>query len=386
MRRLAVLTSGRQDWGIVRSTCLALQADARFDLRLLVGGMHCSPRFGQTERLIGQDGFAAAERLDWIGADGSPGGQAGRALAMLGAALERQHCDAILLVGDRFETASAAVASTIARVPIAHLHGGEETMGSFDDAFRHAISKMSHLHLASHPEYAARLEAIGETRDTIHVVGAPGLDNAWRSDLPDRAELERTLGIPLTPPVVIVTLHPTTLRDDDLGDRAEVEAVVQAMDRVPATYVITLPNADPGDVPIRERLASSALVTRRVAVEALGERAFWGLLQIADAMLGNSSSALIEAPVVRLPAVNIGARQDGRIRAANVIDVSDPSPSSVTEAMHRALDPATRERLAGTTSPFGDGHSAARIVAVLADWQPPHPPRKAAVPVRRVEE
>jgi UDP-hydrolysing UDP-N-acetyl-D-glucosamine 2-epimerase len=344
--------------------------------------MHCSERFGQTERLIASEGFETTERLDWIEADAPPRAQAGRALTMVGEALQRQGCDAFLIVGDRFETAAAAVAATLERVPIAHLHGGEVTQGSFDDPLRHAISKLSHLHLASHAEHATRLEAMGEARETIHIVGAPGLDNLLRNDLPDRTELEHRLGIALAFPVVIVTLHPTTLPSSAHEAAAEIEAVVGAMDRVPATYVITLPNADPGADAIRTALVDAATHgDRRVAVDALGDRDFWGLLHIADAMLGNSSSALIEAPVLRVPAVNVGERQNGRIRGANVIDVPQPTVEAVAVALSRASDPVTRAALADTTSPYGDGHSAARIVATLADWDPPHPPRKAAAPV-----
>jgi UDP-N-acetylglucosamine 2-epimerase (non-hydrolysing) len=356
--RLAVLTTGRQDWGILRSTCLALR-----DAIILAGGMHNEPRFGSTVEQLVEDGFAP-ERLRWAEHDDVQR-QAAEALRLVGDALERHRPDALMLVGDRFETAAAALAATIARVPIVHLHGGEETEGAFDNALRHAITKLAHLHLVSHQRHADRVIAMGEDPASVHVVGAPALDNLRRDDLATRGELERHLGIPLASPVVLVTMHPATLGG---SPEAEVTALVDAMDRVPATYVITLPNVDPGAAVIRERLVAAAKAPGRCAAEALGERRYFGLMQLCDAMLGNSSSGIIEAPVLRLPVVNIGNRQKGRLREPNVLDVAADA-DAIVAALTRALDPAFRRALP-PTSQLGDGRSAARIVEILAAWKP----------------
>jgi UDP-hydrolysing UDP-N-acetyl-D-glucosamine 2-epimerase len=364
-----------------------LRDDPRFDLRLLVGGMHCSPAFGQTERNIATDGFAAAERLDWIQAGSSSAAEAGAALHAVGDALATQAPDALLVAGDRFETAAAAMAASIQRVPLVHLHGGEETEGAIDNAFRHAITKLSHLHLTSHPDHRDRVLEMGEDPATIHVVGAPGLDNVHRDDLPDRAELEETLASPLAPPVVVVTVHPTTLASGAGRDSGQdARAVAHAMAAVPATYIVTLPNNDPGYLETRTIISDAAERAGGVAVEALGERPFWGLLRITDAVLGNSSSALIEASALGVPAVNVGQRQKGRLRGENVIDVEDSDPAEVARALRSALDPATRHGLAGTSSPYGDGRSAARIIDILANWTPPNPPRKAPIAMERRSE
>jgi UDP-hydrolysing UDP-N-acetyl-D-glucosamine 2-epimerase len=375
--RLAVLSTGRQDWGILRSTCLALRDDDAFDLRLMVGGMHCSPRFGRTVDGIRADGLAPSETLAWIPDDrpSSAAEQAATALGAIAGALERQAPEALLLVGDRFETAAAALAATLAALPIVHVHGGEESEGAFDNNFRHAITKLSHLHLVSHDVHRERVIAMGEDPASVHVVGAPGLDNAHRKDLPERAELEDTLGMALRPPVVVVTLHPATLGGDPAR---EARAISEAMDAVEATYVITMPNTDPGHEAIREAFTAAARRPRRVAVDALGERRYWGLLRVADAVLGNSSSALIEAPVLAVPAVNVGDRERGRLRGANVIDVA-AAGAEVAAGLRRVLDPRFRVGLQGTTSPFGDGRSAGRIREVLAAWRPPRPPVKRAV-------
>lgn len=378
MKRIAVLTSGRQDWGILRSTCLALQADPRFELILLVGGMHLANGFGQTSALIEDDGLIPAQRLDWIQAGTTAVEQAGAAMPAVGAALAHHRPDALLLVGDRFETASAALAATLERVAVAHLHGGEVTSGAIDDALRNAITKLSHLHLVSHDEHARRVIAMGEASKAVHVVGAPGLDNAHRVDLPTRAEIEARLECLLPSPIVLVTLQPTTLASTTEAE-AELESVRAAMLAVPATYVVTLPNNDPGSEEIRSRLGGAARDVGGLAVEALGDRLYWGMLHEADAMLGNSSSAIVEAPILRLPAVNVGARQLGRMRGDNVIDVESPTSEMVTAALRTALEPATRQRLAGTSSPYGDGRSAERIVSILAEWSVPRPPRKPPV-------
>jgi UDP-hydrolysing UDP-N-acetyl-D-glucosamine 2-epimerase len=388
-RTIAVLTTGRQDWGILHSTCVALRAGPDIDLRLLVGGMHLSPRFGRTIDTVRADGFEPAAELAWIDdADGdhtaadATGGEAAdeasRALAAVAAALEAIEPDALLLVGDRFETAAAALAATILRIPIAHLHGGEQTGGAFDDQLRHATTKLSHLHLVSHPEYARRVAALGEDPATISVVGAPGLDSAFRDDLADRGELADDLGLDLDEgPLVLVTIQPVTLEADPA---AVAEPILAAIDQVPAAYVFTLPNADPGAERIRDRVLAAAVGDRRVAVEALGERRYWGLMRIADAMLGNSSSGIIEAPAVDLPVVNVGDRQAGRRREANVIDVPAEA-SSIADALRTSLDPATRARIVAAHPDLADGHAGRRIADIIAAWRPPIPPRKAPIEV-----
>lgn len=380
-RTIAVLTTGRQDWGILHSTCVAIRARSDLRLRLLVGGMHLSAQHGLTVALIEADGFEPDALLDWVGndaeSDAPADAQAAGALAAVGAALRAHPVDALVLVGDRLETAAAALAATVNRVPIVHLHGGEQTLGAFDDALRHAITKLAHLHLVSHEEHARRVVALGEDPASVHVVGAPGLDAAARTDLPDRETLARELGIALDAPLVIVTVHPATL---DADPAAAARVVAEAMDLVPATYVVTLPNADPGAAAVRSTLVAAAAAPSRVAVEALGERRFWGLMRVADAMLGNSSSALVEAPAVDLPAVDVGDRQAGRRHGPNVI-AAPMDPVVVGAAVRRALDPAFRAGLAGIRPGLVDGRAGERIAAIIAAWRPPIPPRKPPIPI-----
>ena len=378
-RVIAVLTSGRQDWGILRSVCIAIDGQPGLRLALAAGGMHLSMRHGHTVEVVREDGFAPLELAPWLGpADASDGAdppaavQAAGALRAVADWLADLRPDAVVLVGDRLETAAAALAATLSLIPIVHLHGGEQTLGAFDDQLRHAITKLAHLHLVSQDEHARRVIALGEDPSSVHVIGAPGLDNLHRADLPDAAELAGFLGIALEPPVVVVTVHPGTLEADA---EAAGTAVAAAMRAVPATYVVTLPNTDPGAGGIRELLEQAATATGGTAVAALGERRYWGLLRVADAMLGNSSSGLVEAPAVRLPAVNVGDRQAGRRREGNVIDV--PSEAAAVEgALRRALDPAFRATIPALDARLTDGHAGERAARCIAAWDPPRPPRK----------
>lgn len=379
VRSLAVLTTGRQDWGILRSTCLALRRRPGFRLDVVAGGMHLSARHGHTVDQVRADGFEPTQ-LPWLDdAAATPADvQSARALEAFGGYLRGAKPDAVLLAGDRFETAAAALAATVNRVPIAHLHGGEQTLGAFDDALRHATTKLSHLHLVSHEEHARRVVAMGEDPDTVHVVGAPGLDSAFRADLLDGGALATHLGVTTALPLVIVTVHPATLGVDP---DADVGAVVAAMRTVPATYIVTMPNADPGADRIRTDLTSAVAAAppgTAVAVEALGERLYWSLLRVADAMLGNSSSGLTEAPAVGLPVVNVGERQEGRLRWSNVID-APADADGVVAALRRALDPGFRATARADIPPLTDGRAGERIAGIITAWQPPRPPRKRPI-------
>jgi len=382
VKTIAVLTTGRQDWGILHSAAVAIRSHPELELRLLVGGTHLSAWHGRTIRDVQADGFQPDVILPWPGDDKAStdppaATQAGTTLESIGTALRQAPPDALLLVGDRFETAAAALAATLERVPIIHLHGGEQTLGAFDDALRHAITKLSHLHLVSHEEHAQRVIAMGEDPASVHVVGAPGLDASVREDLASRDELAHDLDITLDAPVVLVTVHPATLGREP---KAEAAAVVAAMDAVPATYVITLPNSDPGGDVIREMMAYASDTPGRVLVDSLGARRYWGLLRIADAMLGNSSSALIEAPAVDLPAVDVGDRQAGRRAGPNVLH-APADPRLVTDALRDALDPATRRRVAAAGHALVDGLAGQRIADIIAAWRPPRPPRKPPIKV-----
>ncbi|HKR09884.1 MAG TPA: UDP-N-acetylglucosamine 2-epimerase [Gemmatimonadaceae bacterium] len=375
-RRIAVLTTGRQDFGIIRSVAKALDADDRFQLLLWAGGMHLDKRFGYTVEKIAESGLRVSRQLAFLQpadanapefADIADFAAVAPHVAM---AIHSDVPDALLLTGDRPETLAAAAAATLRRVPIVHLHGGEESEGAIDNVCRHAITKMSHLHLVSHPLHAQRVLQMGEDPQTVIVVGAPGLDNLYRDDLPSVEDVARKLERDLPDPLVLVTLHPTTLGDDAAKDAATLS---EAMAAVPATYVITAPNSDAGGEQIRRHWQS--WVDGRgnaVLVDALGEDAYWSLMKKAKVVLGNSSSGIIEAPAAGAPVINVGDRQKGRLRHGTIVDVPFDS-AAIKRELQRLVATDSRVRDDGG---YPTGAAAPRILEALANWKIPKPPRK----------
>jgi UDP-hydrolysing UDP-N-acetyl-D-glucosamine 2-epimerase len=372
--KLAVVTSGRQDYAILRSTLLLLQTHPRIESMIWAAGMHLNRRFGWTVDRLAYDGIPVHRHIGFVGEPPEVGADTGRAVQAIAEALATDRPDALMLVGDRSETLAAAVAATISAVPIIHLHGGEETEGAIDNTCRHAITKLSHLHLVSHDVHRRRIVQMGEFADNVHVVGTPAIDNWFRSDLPTRTDLEGRLDIALTDPVVIVILHPTTLGGNA---RRDVEALASAMARVAATYVIAQPNSDSGGGVIREYWSRWATDRDRVKVmDALDDASYWGLLRMAAAVLGNSSSGILEAPVVGVPAVNVGDRQKGRLRQGPVIDVPARAPE-IASALESILVPARPNAIPSLSDAGRNGPAAPRIVRALEAWQLPEQCRKS---------
>lgn len=372
--RLAVLTTGRQDWGLLRPLCEGLAGDQSFELLLIAGGMACSKAHGCVLDQILDEGFEVAAEIRWPVGDTDAAVQASRALELVAAELRRIKPDALILLGDRFETASAALAATLELVPLVHLYGGEETEGAFDNSLRHCITKLSHLHFVSHKTYARRVIQMGEHPQRVHVVGSLGVDNALNARKSSRVELEARLGIQLKHPVGVVTLHPTTLARS--SDPVELHAVIAAIESFPATWIVTLPNADPGGEAIRNAFLS--LAERQpnvVAVSALGDKHYLGLVGLADFVLGNSSSGMTEAPAFRVPTINVGDRQRGRLRCASILDVP-PEAADVLAAVEHCLTPEFRRIVDDMPQLFWGVSAVARILAILRAWRPPEPPRK----------
>lgn len=369
-RRLAILTTGRQDYGILRSTILLLGRTPGVETAIWAGGMHLDARYGEPLAALREDGIKPARELHFLAEGLDATADTAAALKQIGAALREDRPDALVLLGDRTETLAAALAATLERVPLVHLHGGEESEGAIDNACRHALTKLSHLHLVSHPMHADRVVQMGEDPATVVVVGAGGLDNAYRDDLPTRKELEASLGLTLEAPVVLVTVHSTTLGKPP---NEEVAAVAAAMERVPATYVVTAPNSDQGGDDISRFWQTWVPSHRNVTlVKSLGDRRYWALLRQTSAILGNSSSGIIEAPALGVPVVNVGDRQRGRLRYGAVTDV--PADAGPIAAALRAAVAAGRS--GPDSGGYPAGRAAPRIVEALLRWEIPRPPRK----------
>jgi UDP-hydrolysing UDP-N-acetyl-D-glucosamine 2-epimerase len=283
----------------------------------------------------------------------------GMGLSGLAEAFERLAPHIVVLLGDRFETLAAAAAAILMRIPVAHIHGGEISEGAVDDALRHAITKLAHLHFVATDDFRRRVIQLGEAPERVFVVGAPGLDNLVRMDLPGRVAVARHVGINLDRPFFLITYHPATLDDGDPA--GGVEELLAALARFPeAALVFTRANADSGGRAINRRLESFAMAHagRAVLVSSLGQELYLAALQQADVVIGNSSSGIIEAPAANVPTVNVGIRQKGRPRAASIIDC-DERRDAITAAIRQARDPAMRSAMARGDPPYGRPRNAA---------------------------
>jgi N-acetylneuraminate synthase/UDP-hydrolysing UDP-N-acetyl-D-glucosamine 2-epimerase len=366
-RRICVLTTTRAEYGLLLPLLREILAREELELQLVVSGTHLSPEFGMTVDGIEADGIPIAARVDIL-APGDDIKAAARTMAAatekLSTAFEELNPDLLVLLGDRYETLAAASVATLARLPIAHIHGGELTEGAFDDAIRHAITKLSHLHFASAEPYRQRIIQLGENPDTVFCVGALGIDVINAMDLVPREDLATDLKLDLQAPVLLVTFHPTTLADDPTAGAA---ALTAALSRFPeATIVFTGINADPGHESVAAEIRSfAARHPSRVSEHAsLGNRRYLSLMKIANVVVGNSSSGVIEAPVLGTPTVNIGDRQSGRLRAASVFDCAE-TPDAIEAAIRRALaftaSDSPQENLL-----LGDGGVSRRIADTIA--------------------
>jgi UDP-hydrolysing UDP-N-acetyl-D-glucosamine 2-epimerase len=366
-RRIAVVTGSRAEYGHLRWLVRDLRDDPGIDVVVMAAAAHLSPSHGNTVAEIEADGVEVIRIQSLLAGDSPVAAAKSMALALMGfaEALEGWRPDVMVVLGDRFEMLAAAEASMLLRIPIAHLHGGEATEGAIDEACRHAITKMAHLHFVAAEPFARRVIQLGEDPARVFNVGAPGLDVLTRTTLLERVELEASLGVTLADPVLLVTHHPVTLAGGDPA--AEVQALTAALDGVPgATVVVTGVNADPANAAIAATLrAWAAAHPHRVRLfDSLGSQRYHSLLRLCAAVVGNSSSGIIEAPAHHVPTVNIGERQRGRLRAASVIDC-DATSASIAAAVARALSPEGQAAAKAAVPVYGIGDASRRIHQVL---------------------
>ncbi len=365
--RLAVLTGTRAEYGLFRPLLAALAAEPAFAASLIVTGAHLTPRFGDTVKEIEADGYRIAARVPLPlegDAELDVARAAAAALAGIAAALEAERPDLLIVLGDRYETLAGVWAALLARVPVAHLHGGELSQGATDDAMRHAVSKMAWLHFPATAGAARRLRQLGEEPERVVAVGALGVDNALREPRLSRAELEAELGPLFGPATALVTFHPVTLETGSAAQLGELLAVLE--ERADIATVFTLPNADAGNLAVTQAIKRycEAHADKAHAFASLGTRRYLSLLAQADVCLGNSSSGIIEAPALGTPSVDVGARQAGRERAASVLH-AEPRAADIAAALRRALSPELADLAQTCDNPYGDGHAAERIVETL---------------------
>ena len=367
-RKVAVFTGTRAEYGLLYWLMKDIRASETLQLQLIVAAMHLSPEFGETWRQIEQDGFAIDARVEMLlSSDTAVGVAKSMGLGTIGFAdaLARLQPDVLVVLGDRFEALAVVQTALVMRIPVAHLHGGEITEGAYDDAMRHAITKMASLHFVAAEPYRRRVIQMGERPSSVFNVGALGLDHLRRTRRLDLAEIACSIGFALQAPYLLVTYHPVTLLDEDPVEA--VRALLAALGSVARHQVVfTYPNADNGGraiIPLIEQFCREQ-PQRAVAVASLGFERYLSLMAGAAAVVGNSSSGIIEAPAFGVPTVDIGSRQRGRLAASSVLHCP-PSRQGIEEALAEALRAGFARQCRDTVNPYGQGDAAASIVQVL---------------------
>ncbi|MGO4551575.1 UDP-N-acetylglucosamine 2-epimerase [Lysobacter sp. 2RAF19] len=367
-RRICIVTGTRADFGLLLGVIQGVARHPSLTLQLLATGAHLSDAHGRTVREIIDAGYTPDALVDLALGEDTPVDIAhamARATAGMAEAFARLSPDMIVLLGDRYEILAAASAALVACIPVMHLHGGELTEGAVDDAIRHAVTKLSHLHCVATQDAYARVLQLGEAPDRVFLVGGLGADAVMRLPLLSRADLEASLGFPLLDRNLLVTFHPVTLEAE--ASLAQLDALLDALAPLQDTRLIfTLPNADAGNRAIAQRVAAFVAAHPNArGVASLGQLRYLSCVRLVDAVVGNSSSGIAEVPSLGVATIDIGDRQAGRPRASSVLHC-EPTREAIDGALRTVYDPAFRAGLPGTRNPYGDGGAAERIVRVLA--------------------
>ncbi|KAB2933640.1 MAG: UDP-N-acetylglucosamine 2-epimerase (hydrolyzing) [Leptonema illini] len=367
MKKICVVTGTRAEYGLLYWLIKAIEQDDELELQLAVTGMHLSPEFGLTYTEIERE-FKINKKIDISLSDDTPKGISNSmGLAQIGfaAVYDELKPDIVVVLGDRYEIFAAAAAATVARIPIAHLHGGETTEGAFDEAFRHSITKMSHLHFVAAEDYRKRVIQLGEHPSRVFNVGGLGIDNIKKLNLLSRSEFEESIGFRLNKKNLLVTFHPVTL--DEGSARDQFGELLAAIDELAeANIILTKANSDTDGKVINamcdEYVAKNP--GKAVVFASLGQLRYLSALLYVDAVVGNSSSGLLEAPSFKIGTINIGDRQKGRLRAQSVIDC-DPERGSIKAALARLYTKDFQEALKDVSNPYGEGGATEQIIQIL---------------------
>lgn len=354
-RKIAIATSTRADWGLLRDIAKALRDSDAAEIAIIATNMHLDPAYGMTANEIIADGFNIDARVEMIPASDSPADTAraaARCMSGMAEAFETLCPDLLVILGDRYEMLAVATAATIMRIPIVHIAGGEISEGAFDDNIRHAITKLSALHLTATEPYRNRVIAMGEDPARVINTGAIGVNNLTREPIMPKEELEHSIGLEITPGTLLVTLHPATLDTTPVETRCR--AMLLALDKFPESHIIfTYPNNDPQGKVIINLITDYAARNhgRATVVPSLGRRRYLSALHYVSAVVGNSSSGIVEVPSMHIPTVDIGIRQQGRISSASVIHCQADT-QSITEAIATALSPEGQHTARNAPNPY----------------------------------
>ena len=366
-RKICVVTGSRADYGLLRWVMQGIKDDPELILQVIVTGMHLSPIFGLTYKVIEEDGFKIDFKVEILGVSDTPVGIAesiGQGIIGCAKAFNELQPDVIVVLGDRFEIFAAATAALVARIPVAHLHGGEITSGAFDEAFRHSITKMSHLHFVAAEEYRNRVIQLGEDPNKVFLVGGLGIDNIKKLTLLSKLELEAALELELGDRSLMVTFHPVTLEAETAEQQMrELLNVLSGLENT--TLIFTMPNADPGGRILMNMIEEFVAGRTNARVfTSLGQLRYLSCIAHVDGVVGNSSSGLAEVPTFKKGTINIGDRQLGRLQAKSIINCL-PKEQAIRDAIDRLNSVDFQASLADTTNPYGEGGASAKIVKIL---------------------
>lgn len=369
-KTVCLVTGSRAEYGLLRPLIDEIISETALSLQLLVTGTHLSPEFGLTFQEIESDGYTIDEKVEVIMSSDSPVGickSMGLGLISFSEAYSRLQPDLIIVLGDRYEIFSAVSAAHISRIPVAHLHGGEVTEGAFDDALRHSITKMSHYHFTSTEVYRKRVIQLGESPDHVFNVGAIGLDNISRMKLLSKEEFENSVGLKLSRHNLLCTFHPVTLEKN--SSVQQVQSLLNVLEQLDETSIIfTKTNADTDGRVINQLIDEFTLkdVNHYKSFVSLGRLRYLSAMQYVDAVIGNSSSGIIEAPSFGIGTINIGNRQKGRIKSDLVIDC-EPTEIGIAAALKTLYSPKIESLRNNAPNPYGDGQTSAKIVKLLKE-------------------
>jgi len=366
--KICVVTGSRAEYGLLYWLLKKLESAEDFELELVVTGMHLSPEFGMTYKEIEKDGFPIAEKIPMLLSSDAPAGVTkSTGLGLIGFAdlFDRSRPDVVVVLGDRFELFAVASAALFAAIPIAHIHGGEVTTGAFDEAIRHSITKMASLHFTAAEAYRKRVIQLGEQPDTVFNVGAPGLENIQKISLLTKEETEQSLGLKLGQKSLLVTWHPVTLEPGRA--KQDLKVLLDALDKLDDTkFVFTKSNADNEGRSLNRIIVDyvTSCPEKAVVHTSLGQLRYLSTLKQVTGVIGNSSSGIIEAPSVKTGTINIGRRQEGRVRASSIIDC-DPDLESICSAFERLFSPEFQSLVQQTRNPHDGGPVSENILRIL---------------------
>jgi GDP/UDP-N,N'-diacetylbacillosamine 2-epimerase (hydrolysing) len=367
VKKVLVVTGTRAEYGLLYWTMKEIQRDNDMELQLVVTGNHLVKDYGYTVEQIKRDEFAIDEEIDMIVySDKKSSIVKSMGLEMIGMAqcFDRLKPDILLILGDRYEIFVAATCAMMMNIPIAHMNGGESTEGAVDEQIRHAITKMAHIHFPGAEYYKERIIKMGEEPWRVHNLGQAGIENIKRLEFLDKSELQKELNISLDRPVFLITYHPVTLDIENIEN--EINNLLDSIKGFDAKYIFTYPNADFGSKIIINKINDFVKQNENAYIYySLGQKRYLSLLKCTDVMIGNSSSGIIEAPSFKIPVVNIGDRQKGRLRSNNIIDV-EYSKDEIVKAINKALyDKEFKQSLNNIENVFGNGKVSNRIVNIL---------------------